>query len=71
MIKFRTMIAAAEEKLAELEDLNEMGVRFLKLRRSRITRVGSFEKLELDDCQLINVLKGDMAWWSRLCAARL
>jgi len=63
MIKFRTMIAAAEEKLAELDDLNEMIGPVFKIKDDpRITWVGKFlRSWSLDELpQLINVLKGDM-----------
>ena len=63
MYKFRTMIPAAEEKLAELEDLNEMSGPVFKIKDDpRITRVGKLlRSWSLDELpQLINVLKGDM-----------
>jgi len=62
--KFRTMVKDAEQKQAELEDLNEvMGAAFKITNDPRITPVGSFlRKTSIDELpQLINVLKGDMS----------
>jgi exopolysaccharide biosynthesis polyprenyl glycosylphosphotransferase len=62
--KFRTMVADAEKRRAELEHLNEMRGPVFKIRQDpRITRVGAFlRKSSLDELpQLWNVLKGDMS----------
>lgn len=63
MYKFRTMVADAEEKKAELAHLNELPWPDFKITDDpRITRVGKFlRKTSLDELpQLINVLRGDM-----------
>lgn len=62
--KFRTMVKDAEQKQAELEDLNEcIGAAFKITNDPRISTVGKFlRKSSLDELpQLINVLKGDMS----------
>ncbi len=64
LYKFRTMVEDAEQKQAELEDLNEvMGAAFKIKNDPRITAVGKFlRKTSIDEVpQLINVLKGDMS----------
>src|SRR5262245_51196111 len=65
MLKFRTMIVDAEQRLGDLEKSNESGGGVLfKLRNDpRITRVGSFlRRYSLDELpQVINVLKGEMS----------
>jgi exopolysaccharide biosynthesis polyprenyl glycosylphosphotransferase len=64
LYKFRTMIADAEQRLAELERHNEVTGPVFKIKRDpRITRMGAFlRKTSLDELpQLINVLKGDMS----------
>lgn len=64
MLKFRSMVVNAEEKRAELEQLNEADGPVFKIRRDpRITRVGRFiRKYSVDELpQLINVLKGEMS----------
>jgi len=64
LYKFRTMVKDAEQKQAELEDLNEvMGAAFKIKNDPRITAVGKFlRKTSIDEVpQLINVLKGDMS----------
>jgi len=62
--KFRTMVANAEQKLAEFEHLNEVSGPVFKIKDDpRITRVGRFlRKTSIDELpQLFNVLKGDMS----------
>lgn len=62
--KFRTMVADAEKRKAELQHLNEMNGPVFKIAKDpRITRVGGvLRKLSLDELpQLWNVLKGDMS----------
>ena len=62
--KFRTMVANAEQKQAELEPLNEAsGPVFKIMNDPRVTRLGKFlRKTSIDELpQLLNVLKGDMS----------
>jgi exopolysaccharide biosynthesis polyprenyl glycosylphosphotransferase len=64
LIKFRTMVADAEQRLNELESENEVQGAAFKMRNDpRVTRVGRIlRKLSLDELpQFINVLKGDMS----------
>ena len=64
MIKFRSMVANAEELRAALEAQNEVDGPAFKLRRDpRVTRVGAFmRKHSLDELpQLINVWKSEMS----------
>jgi len=64
LIKFRTMVADAEARKAQLAHLNEVSGPAFKIKRDpRITRVGAaLRKLSLDELpQLWNVLKGDMS----------
>src|SRR5919201_2156613 len=64
MLKFRTMVANAEELKAELAHLNVLPAPDFKIPNDpRITRIGRFlRRTSLDELpQLINVLKGDMA----------
>ncbi len=64
MLKFRSMVADAESRLAELEDRNEAVGPLFKIRDDpRRTRVGRFlRRTSLDELpQLINVLRGDMS----------
>jgi exopolysaccharide biosynthesis polyprenyl glycosylphosphotransferase len=62
--KFRTMVSDAEERIHELEHLNQMSGPVFKIKDDpRITRVGGFlRKTSIDELpQLFNVLKGDMS----------
>ena len=64
MLKFRSMCVDAEEKLAELKELNEKTGPVFKIAEDpRITRVGKWlRKLSLDELpQFINVLRSDMS----------
>lgn len=64
MVKFRTMVADAEERLREVAALNEMSGPVFKVRDDpRVTRVGRFlRRMSLDELpQLWNVLKGEMS----------
>jgi len=64
MYKFRTMVADAEQKIHELQDLNEVSGPVFKIRNDpRITPVGRFlRKTSIDELpQLFNVLKGEMS----------
>ncbi|MEM7356968.1 MAG: sugar transferase [Acidobacteriota bacterium] len=64
IFKFRTMAVDAEQRLDELEHLNEAsGAAFKMQRDPRVTRVGRLlRKLSLDELpQLFNVLEGDMS----------
>ncbi len=62
--KFRTMVADAEARKAELEALNEAdGPMFKMTKDPRITKVGAIlRKLSIDEIpQFVNVLKGEMS----------
>lgn len=64
MLKFRSMCVDAEEKLADLKELNEKTGPVFKIAEDpRITRVGKvLRKLSLDELpQFINVLRSDMS----------
>jgi exopolysaccharide biosynthesis polyprenyl glycosylphosphotransferase len=64
VLKFRTMVLEAENRLAELASRNEADGPLFKLRNDpRITRVGRFlRRYSLDELpQLFNVLKGEMS----------
>ena len=64
MYKFRSMCVDAEERLAELRELNEKAGPVFKMAEDpRITRVGKWlRKLSLDELpQFINVLRSDMS----------
>lgn len=64
MIKFRSMIPDAEERRADLMDLNEADGPVFKIRNDpRVTRVGRvIRKYSIDELpQLINVLRGEMS----------
>ena len=63
MYKFRSMCVDAEERLAELRELNEKtGPVFKMAEDPRVTRVGKItRKLSIDELpQFANVLKGDI-----------
>lgn len=64
LLKFRTMVPDAEDRLVEVEDLNEAGHHFFKVREDpRVTDVGRFlRKWSIDETpQLWNVIKGQMS----------
>lgn len=64
MLKFRSMCVDAEEKLADLKELNEKTGPVFKIAEDpRITRVGKWlRKLSLDELpQFVNVLRSDMS----------
>lgn len=65
VIKFRTMVVDAEQKLDKLEDANESrgGVLFKMENDPRVTPLGRFlRRSSLDELpQLINILRGEMS----------
>lgn len=64
MYKFRSMVANAEELLAELQHRNEIQGAMFKMKSDpRVTKIGKLiRKTSLDELpQLWNVLKGDMS----------
>ncbi len=64
LYKFRTMIADAEQKLSEMEYLNEVSGPVFKIKNDpRITPIGKYlRRTSIDELpQLINVLKGEMS----------
>jgi exopolysaccharide biosynthesis polyprenyl glycosylphosphotransferase len=64
MYKFRSMVQDAEERMREVEHLNEASGPNFKIKDDpRMTRVGKFiRKMSVDELpQLINVLAGDMS----------
>jgi exopolysaccharide biosynthesis polyprenyl glycosylphosphotransferase len=64
LVKFRTMVAGAEARQAELEALNEANGPVFKIRHDpRITPLGRWlRRTSIDELpQLINVIRGDMS----------
>jgi exopolysaccharide biosynthesis polyprenyl glycosylphosphotransferase len=64
MLKFRTMVADAEARRAELHALNEGNGLLFKLRDDpRVTKVGKYlRRFSVDELpQLVNVLRGEMS----------
>ncbi len=64
MFKFRTMVLDAEQRMAEIEHLNEAEGPVFKIKKDpRLTPIGGFlRKTSLDELpQLYNVLKGDLS----------
>lgn len=64
MIKFRTMVRDAPERLHELFDRNEASGPLFKMREDpRVTRIGAaLRRRSLDELpQLVNVLRGEMS----------
>jgi exopolysaccharide biosynthesis polyprenyl glycosylphosphotransferase len=64
MLKFRTMVADAEQRLGELVDLEKLEQPAFKIRDDpRVTRVGRpLRRFSLDELpQLINVFRGEMS----------
>jgi exopolysaccharide biosynthesis polyprenyl glycosylphosphotransferase len=64
MVKFRSMFADAEQRMAEIEHLNEADGPIFKMANDpRVTRVGRFlRRTSIDELpQLLNVLRGQMS----------
>jgi len=64
MLKFRTMVTDAEQRLPELVDLASLDEPAFKIRNDpRVTRIGRpLRRTSLDELpQLVNVLRGDMS----------
>lgn len=65
MYKFRSMCIGADDKLKDLQDLNERDGPVFKIRNDpRVTKVGAFiRKTCIDELpQLVNIIKGDMSF---------
>jgi lipopolysaccharide/colanic/teichoic acid biosynthesis glycosyltransferase len=64
MLKFRSMVADAEQRRAELEEFNENDGLLFKIRDDpRVTRVGAvLRRYSIDELpQLWNIVRGDMS----------
>lgn len=64
LYKFRSMCVDADEKLKELQELNERDGPVFKIKNDpRVTKVGKFiRKTCIDELpQLVNIIKGDMS----------
>ena len=64
MLKFRTMVADAEQRRGELQQLNDAnGILFKIVKDPRLTAVGAFlRRTSIDELpQLVNVLRGEMS----------
>ena len=64
LYKFRSMCVDADEKLKELQELNERDGPVFKIRDDpRVTKIGKFiRKTCIDELpQLVNIIKGDMS----------
>ncbi len=64
LFKFRTMVPDAEQKLSEIEHLNEVSGPVFKIKHDpRVTMIGAFlRRTSIDELpQLLNVFKGDMS----------
>jgi lipopolysaccharide/colanic/teichoic acid biosynthesis glycosyltransferase len=63
MLKFRTMVTGADERMEDLAELNQAAPLFKIAADPRVTPVGRFlRRHSLDELpQLFNVLKGDMS----------
>lgn len=64
LYKFRTMVADAEDRITDIQHLNEVSGPVFKMKHDpRITSLGKFlRRTSLDELpQLINVLKGEMS----------